>query len=384
MLHDFLTSNRMELIERCRAKVSRRRAPRATPRELEYGVPLFLAQLAEMLPGGSVHPDADTKAPEARSTLAESQIGEGATRHGKELLRHDFTIEQVVHDYGDLCQSITELAVEQHAPITVHEFGILNIRLDNAIAGAVSEYARQHDLAIANGRALPPGERLGVLAHGMRNLLNTSILAVTAIKRGNVGFGGATGAALDRSLIGMREMIDHALAEVRLEESPRTSREAIEIGPFIADVQVASALEALRKGCELTVSAVEPGIFVEADRHILASAVANLLQYAFKFTREDGHILLRAHASGGRVFIEVEENGDLPQEIAEELCRPLEEHRAGGKLEAGLRISSKAVAAIGGSLYHRRIEGRGCVFIIEFPQSELPQQRDLPQMKENF
>ena len=41
-------------------------------------------------------------------------------RHGRgastaELLLHGFTVDQVVHDYGDLCQAITELAFEQDA-----------------------------------------------------------------------------------------------------------------------------------------------------------------------------------------------------------------------------------------------------------------------------
>jgi len=49
MLYDFLIANRKTLIDRCRIKVSGRRAPRATPAELEYGIPLFLTQLTEML-----------------------------------------------------------------------------------------------------------------------------------------------------------------------------------------------------------------------------------------------------------------------------------------------------------------------------------------------
>ena len=31
-------------------------------------------------------------------------------------------MSQVVHDYGEICQSITELALETDAPITVHNF----------------------------------------------------------------------------------------------------------------------------------------------------------------------------------------------------------------------------------------------------------------------
>src|SRR5579859_1897697 len=134
MLHEFLRTNRAELIARCRAKVAARSAPRATRVELEHGIPLFLAQLTEMLPDGSA---------DSRDARADVTLEAGATKHGKELYVGDFSVEQVVHDYGDLCQSITELALEQKAPITPQEFGILNIKLDNAIAAAVTEYQSQ-------------------------------------------------------------------------------------------------------------------------------------------------------------------------------------------------------------------------------------------------
>src|SRR5688572_33469012 len=49
VLHHFLTEHRGTLIQRCRARVSARRAPVATPAELEYGIPIFLDQLTGML-----------------------------------------------------------------------------------------------------------------------------------------------------------------------------------------------------------------------------------------------------------------------------------------------------------------------------------------------
>ena len=371
MLHDFLISNRSELIDRCRAKVLKRRAPRATPAELEHGVPLFLDQLSQMLPGGSDHPGRGVIAPKGVLSPAEAQINASATLHGSELLRHDFTIEQVVHDYGDLCQSITELADEESAPITVHEFGILNIRLDNAIAGAVTEYARQHK-SRRSDISLATNERLGTLGYEMRNLLNTAILAISAIKRGSVGFGGATAGALDKSLIGMRALIDRTLAEVRLEEGSTSFNETIEIGPFILDVQVAASLEAAHKSCEMSVGIIQPGIFVEGDRHILAAAVANLLQNAFKFARGDCHVVLRAYAEGGRVLIEVEDDGvGLPAEILAQLDRPSERHNSSQHgLGLGLFISRKAVEAMGGTLSAREISGTGCVFTLSMPQKK--------------
>ena len=144
----------------------------------------------------------------------------------------------------------------------------------------------------------------------------------------------------------------------------------IEIGPFLADVQVAATLEAAHKGCEMSVEIIEPGIFVEGDRHILASAVANLLQNAFKFTHADCHVVLRAYASKGRVLIEVEDEGaGLPEAIAEHLQRPFERHSAGGRgLGLGLSISRKGVEANSGTLSARKSASRGSVFVIDLPQ----------------
>lgn len=370
MLHDFLTRNRTELIECCRAKVSKRRAPRATPAELEYGIPLFLDQLTVMLADRADPPDEGSAKRSQRTSVTDSNLALGAARHGSELFGGEFTIDQVVHDYGDLCQSIMGLAEEQGAPITVEEFGELNMRLDNAIAGAVTEFSRQRDVRRTGESALAMNERLGILAHEMRNYLNTTILALAAIKAGGAGFGGATAGALDRSLIGMRELIDRTLASVRLETGSPPMCRPIEIAKFIAEERVAGALEAAQRGCELTVVPVEPGLRVQADRPILASAVFNLLQNAFKFTRPHSNVILRAHASGDRVLIEVEDEcGGLAPKVEAILFEPFVQGSADRTgLGLGLSLSRRGVEACGGRLSVRNIAGHGCVFTIDFPR----------------
>ena len=103
MLYEFIVLNREEIIRRCRAKVATRSVPLPTDSELDHGVPLFLNQVADALRLG-------------QSTSPE--IASGATLHGRDLLRRGFTVSQVVHDYGDVCQSITDLAVETNAPVS--------------------------------------------------------------------------------------------------------------------------------------------------------------------------------------------------------------------------------------------------------------------------
>ena len=96
MLYDFISNHRQELIERTRAKLALRRAPRATVDELAHGVPLFLTQLGRIL-----NQEAEQSAPDG------SEMGTSATQHGGDLLEQGLSIAQVVHDYGDLCQAIT-------------------------------------------------------------------------------------------------------------------------------------------------------------------------------------------------------------------------------------------------------------------------------------
>ena len=146
MLHEFLTSNRNELIKRCREKVAKRYQPLATPAEVDNGVPLFLQQLTDTLRREQVTAARDTSGPQ--STPANSDVGFAAALHGAEMLRLGFSVDQVVHEYGDVCQSVTDMAVEQKVLIAADQFRTLNRCLDDAIADAVSAYGRANQTLI--------------------------------------------------------------------------------------------------------------------------------------------------------------------------------------------------------------------------------------------
>jgi signal transduction histidine kinase len=156
-------------------------------------------------------------------------------------------------------------------------------------------------------------ERLGSLAHELRNLIHTATLAVAAIKGGNVGLSGATGAVLDRSLIGMRNLIDRALADVRVTARMPARHQLISVADFIAEVKLSLSFDARARQCEFTVAFVDPELAVDADRDMLLSAVGNLLQNAFKFTGHHTEVSLKAYAAADRIRIDVEDHcGGLP------------------------------------------------------------------------
>ncbi len=350
MLHEFLSTNRAAIIARAREKVAARPAPRATEDELASGIPLFLDQLTETL---------------RVSHVSSAAMANSATAHGRHLLSLGFTVAQVVHDYGSLCLAVTELADETKAPITAAEFNIFNHCLDDAIAEAVTEYGRRREQSVADEGT----ERLGVLAHEIRNAVGAAILSFQTLKTGSVGIGGSTAGLLDRSLRRLAALTDSSFAQVRLEAGTRTAKR-ISLREVIEEVEVAASMEATARGLALTVTPVEAKVEVRADRQLLAAAVTNLLQNAFKFTRARGHVSLRISPTDARVRIEIEDEcGGLPPGMADALFRPFEQRgndRTG--LGLGLSISRKSVEAQGGEIYVRELPGVGCVFTIDLPR----------------
>jgi signal transduction histidine kinase len=157
---------------------------------------------------------------------------------------------------------------------------------------------------------------------------------------------------------------------VRLDNDLDAHPERIDVHSFVEELQVAAAMNAKAMGIALTISPVADEVTVYADRQLLGSAVSNLLQNAFKFSRANGRVTLSARADGDRVLIEVEDAcGGLPAGKAEAMFQPftqMSEDRSGVGL--GLWISRRAVEANGGVLRVRNMSGEGCVFTIDLPR----------------
>jgi len=187
-LDEFIDVYRDELVRRCRAKMATRTGPPPTEAEMEHGVPVFLDQLVKELRHGQ---------------SKTHEIAKAAAQHGHDLLRHGFTVSQVVHGYGDVCQSVTDLAVDMDAPISTDDFRTLNRCLDDAIAGAVTEFSDEQQ------------ESRDGQSQELRNLINSAITAFEVLQTGRVGIGGSTGTVVHRSLMAIREaLVDYPMAEI--------------------------------------------------------------------------------------------------------------------------------------------------------------------------
>jgi signal transduction histidine kinase len=375
-MHSFLSNNRDELIARCKAKVAQRAQRAATPAQLANGIPIFLEQLTRTLiaeEDGDVAEGERISGPSGGDITALSQIGVSATAHGHELMELGYSVDQVVHDYGDLCQAITDLAVERDAPFSVDQYRTLNRCLDNAIADAVTEFSAHRDLSMSRQHSAGENERLGFLVHELRNLLQTATMAFTALELGKVPIGGATGALLKRSLGALSGLLERSLGDVKAQAGTNDVAQAFPLSAFVADAKAIALLGANHKGCALIVPEVDASIGIAGTRDHLLAALVNLLQNAFKFTQPHTEVTLHAYAADGRVVIEVKDHcGGLPSGFAEKMFRPFTQgstDRSG--LGLGLSIARRSVEADGGNLTVRDVPGTGCVFTMSLPRHPL-------------
>jgi signal transduction histidine kinase len=357
MLDVFIAAHYHDIVTRTRERlrVHRDDAPEGRADE---GIPAFLAQLGDAL-----------RAPNDGDAVRHRDMGHSAAIHGGELYRGGRDIAEVVHAYGDVCQVVTELAIDHREPISTADFRTMNRCLDDAIAQAVTEYTRQRELALESRGV----ERLGELAHELRNDLSTAVMSFEVIRAGRVAPNGATSRAHARSLMAMRALVERTLAEVRLEAAIET-REQISVADLVEEVEIGAALQAEAHGIRLVVPSVDREVTVTGDRQILAAALSNLLHNAFKFTARATEVSLTVRATEGRVLFDVADAcGGLAGGVAEELLRPFVqrgEDRSG--LGLGLAICVRAATASGGSLHVRDVPGTGCVFTLDLPLSERP------------
>jgi len=334
--------------------------PRSSPYQLDQGIPTLYEELIEVL---RISLEDDSAI--ARQRFVATTVTASTSRqHAQESYRLGYTVSQLVHGYGCICQGITEYAHEVGAPITSTEFSQLNLCLDVAIAQAVSEF---ENLSLENA-SREESLRIGFLVHELRNSLSNAMMAHELVKAGGVGAAGATSLILTTSHQQMKHIIDRAITEVRLRAEPTIELNRLQLFSLLSEIESSSQPEANAKKITLQVEA-DPALEVRADRHFMASAVANIVQNAIKFTKPRGSIWIRAFLDRAEAVIEVEDEcGGLPGGKTEALFVPYvrgSQQQVGMGL--GLSIARRAIVLNGGSLSAKDIPGRGCIFTIRMP-----------------
>ncbi|WP_306299791.1 MULTISPECIES: sensor histidine kinase [Burkholderiaceae] len=160
------------------------------------------------------------------------------------------------------------------------------------------------------------------------------------------------------------------MTEVKSAEQAGAKWKLFSLDEFIQEVRVAANLAAQVRGCSFSVASVAPNLAVSGDRDLLYSAVSNLLQNAFKFTKPHTDVTLHAYAVADRILIDVTDHGGgLPAGAAVKLFMPFTQYgedRSG--LGLGLSIARRSVELNDGVLSVRDVPGVGCIFTICLPR----------------
>jgi signal transduction histidine kinase len=382
-LLDFLKANEKAVLASIEEKSSALAGARPVSEAPGSGLPIFFNQLLHILehaPDEVMHievdhveiaraaNDSDEPAIAAAAGRPfEVEVAKSAGAYGKELQQRGYTLSHVVHAYGAICQSITEMAIEKNAAITNEEFRALNRCLDTAIAGAVTTFHAERAEDVTKRET----QHLGFLAHELRNALHIINTSLRLIRSGTVGFGGSIGQVLDRALKRQQELIDRSLAEVRLSVDPKVYKEKASFLQLIDQMLVTAEVETRLKNQMLKID-VAAGLEVEADQYLLFSAVSNLVQNAIKYTCTGGMISVRAHRVGEQTIIEVEDQcGGLSSASQSDLFKPFEQqHKNREGLGLGLAIAHRAIALNDGTIDVKNLPGCGCIFRITLPSSK--------------
>ena len=107
-LHEFLLAKRDEILALCTEKTLHLADSKSSSDEMERGLPTFYDELIEVLRG-----DTDESEERGENSI-ENTHRASAERHGKESLRLGYSISQVVHGYGAICQAITQYVSNSH------------------------------------------------------------------------------------------------------------------------------------------------------------------------------------------------------------------------------------------------------------------------------
>jgi len=349
LLNELIADHRQEILARTQAKLALRYDRRPSGRDQDHGAELFLEQMTALIrhhSTGSRETDTNTRP------------------HGGELLRRGYSVSRVVHGYGDVCQVISDLAQESGTALSAGALLTFQCCLDEAIAGAITEYERQRE-AISR-RGAEPIERL---AEELRDSLSTALLGFATLQRGVLRLDSNTGALLNRSLMRLVELTDRSLSEVRL-AGDTLHLQRLSVADLVQEVAIAAGVYAANRGVSFSAPRFETRLEVEGDRHLLIAAIQNIVQNALKFTPVGGRVSLTVRDAATQIMIDVADEcggldeGDLP-ELLNAFARHGVDHAG---LGPGLWISRTSITKMGGTLSARNVAGRGCVFSIALPK----------------
>jgi len=224
---------------------------------------------------------------------------------------------------------------------------------------------------------------IATVSHEPKTPLASMRVLVDTLLEGNVENERQSGEYLQliaKENIRLSRLIDNFLAFSRMERRRQKAFEFAEVKP--AEI-IAEAADAVRErfetaGCKFEVEAEENLPTITGDRGALVTLLLNLLDNAFKYSKDDRRIILRAYVAGEAICFAVQDNGiGLSRRAAKRIFGRFYQvdqslSREVGGCGLGLSIVQFIVQAHGGSASVKSEPGKGSTFSVKLPMASRP------------
>jgi signal transduction histidine kinase len=356
---------------------------------------------------GVAHVDA-SKEPLLQEAVRFTRLREAAAYHlRKPLMEGESVLLPFISDEALVANAVSEEHLQLMMQLRPRSLVSVPLRVGDRVSGALTLYmsesgrrygpadlelaeelARRAALAVENARLFHAAERatrardemLGVVAHDLRNPLNTIVMGANLLAE----LIPETQAALRRQAEIMRRGAQHMnrliqdLLEVRRIESGRL---AIAPRPEAPYVLVCEALETLRPlatagNLKLKAAVRSDMPRVLADPPRIQQVLSNLVGNAIKFTPAGGRVVLKADVlPEPEVRFAVVDNGPgiPPEQLPHVFGQYWQADRADRRgIGLGLAIAKGIVEAHGGRIWVESHVGTGSKFYFTLPTASSP------------
>ena len=359
---------------------------------------------------GVAHVDA-TKEPLLQEAVRFARLREAATYHlRKPLVEGESVLLPFISDESLAANAVSDEHLDLTMTLRPRSLVSVPIKIGDRISGALSLYmsqsgrrygpadlelaeelARRAALAVENARLFHAAEQatrardemLSVVAHDLRNPLNTIVmgasLLVELIPEAQAGLR-KQAEIMGRGAERMKRLIQDLL-EVRRMESGRL---VVEPRPESAYVLVCEAIDTLRPlataaNLKLKAAVRSDAPMVLADPARIQQVLSNLVGNAIKFTPPGGRIVVSAEALGEPVvrFAVVDSGpGIAPEQLPHVFGRYWQANRADRRgIGLGLAIAKGLVEAHGGRIWVESQVGAGSKFYFTLPAAVAADER---------
>lgn len=183
-------------------------------------------------------------------------------------------------------------------------------------------------------------------------------------------------AVIQRNLGRMSRLISD-LADINRVESGRMKfeKKQINLPPIVEDVvdNLREAINGRNQTISLNLSTDLPTVYADPTR--LSQVLTNLISNAHKYTPDDGHIEIQAHATNGQVQVDISDNGlGISEADQEKLFTQFFRAESAAVRQQqgwglGLSIVKKIIEAQGGTISFASELGTGSTFSFTIPLS---------------